>query len=69
MKAVVQFALAGGIEGDFEKAYSDIPRKPDGSKVALKPFAARAGKLAEMLSQLVAKLLAAKTATSEAVST
>ena len=49
-KAAVQFALASGIEGDFEKAYSDIPRKPDSKKVALKPFAARAGKLAEMLS-------------------
>ena len=38
-KAAITFALAGGVDGDFDKAYEDIPRKADDKKVALKPYA------------------------------
>ena len=59
-QTTIQFALASGIDGDYEKAFSEVPKKPDGKKVALKPFAARARKLAVMLSSLVNSLLAAR---------
>ena len=63
-KAAITFALASGIEGDYEKAFEDVPRRPDGKKVQLKPFAERAGKLSELLAKLVNKIAATKTSTS-----
>ena len=68
-KAAITFALASGIDGDFDKAYEDVPRKPDGKKVALKPFADRAGKLAKKLADLVTKIAAARALSNEAAST
>ena len=38
-KADLMFALASGIEGDFEKAFQDVPRHRDGKRVPWKPFA------------------------------
>ena len=67
-KAAITFALASGIEGDYEKAYEDIPRRPDGKKVQLKPFADHAGKLSELLAELVHKISAAKASTSVSAS-
>ena len=67
-KAAMTFALASGIEGDYEKAYEDHPRQPDGKKVQLKPFADRAGKLSELLAELVNKIVATKTSTSTSAS-
>ena len=67
-KAAITFALASGIEGDYEKAYQDHPRRPDGKKVQLKPFADRAGKLSELLAELVNKIVATKTSTSTSAS-
>lgn len=63
-KAPLTFALASGIDGDYEKAFEDIPRRPDGKKIQLKPFADRAGKSLELLAELVNKISAAKTWTS-----
>ena len=60
-KAAITFALASGIDGDYKKAFEDIPRRPDGKKVQLKPFADRVGKLSELLAELLSKLLATKT--------
>ena len=54
-KTAITFALASGIDGDFEKAYEDIPRRPNGKKVPLKHFADRAGELAELLSSSFAR--------------
>ena len=68
VKASLMFALASGIEGDYEKAYEDHPRRPDGKKVKLKPFADRAGKLSELLSNLLIKLHASKASTSTSAS-
>ena len=67
-KAALTFALASGIDGDYEKAFEDVPKKPDGKKVSLKPFADRAGKLSELLAELVHKISAAKMSTSVSVS-
>ena len=67
-KAAITFALASGIEGDYEKAYEDHPRPPDGKKVQLKPFADRAGKLSELLANLLIKLHASKASTSTSAS-
>ena len=67
-KAALTFAMASGIEGNYEKAFEDFPRRPDGKKVPLKPFADRARKLADLLAALVAKLSATKTSTSASVS-
>lgn len=67
-KTALTFALAGGVDGDFEKAFEDVPRRPDGKKVPLKPHADRAGKLADLLAALVAKISDAKTSTSASAS-
>ena len=67
-KTALTFALASGIEGNFEKAFEDVPRRPDGKKVQLKPYADRAGKLADLLAALVAKFTAIKTSTSASAS-
>ena len=67
-KAALTFAMASGIDGDYEKAFEDIPRRPDGKKVQLKPFADRAGKLSELLAELVHKISAAKASTSVSAS-
>ena len=42
--------------------------RPDGKKVPLKPHADRAGKLADLLAALVAKISDAKTSTSASAS-
>ena len=62
------FALASGIEGDFERAFQDVPRQPDGKMVPLKPFADRARKLSELLANIVLKMCATKTSTSTSAS-
>ena len=67
-RAAITFALASGIEGDYEKAFGDHPRRPDGKKVQLKPFADRAGKLSELLGNLLIKLHASKTSASTSAS-
>jgi len=67
-KAALTFALASGIDGDYEKAFEDVPKRPDGKKVHLKPFADRAGNLSELLAELVNKISAAKTSTSVSAS-
>ena len=67
-KAALMFSLVSGIEGDFEKAFQDIPRQPDGKRVPLKPFADRAGILSELLANLVLKMSATRTSTSTSVS-
>ena len=67
-KAVLMFALASGIEGDFEKAFQAVPRQPDGKRIPLKPFTDRAGKLSELLVNLVLKMSATKTSTSTSAS-
>ena len=67
-KAALTFALASGIEGNYEKAFEDFPRRPDGKKVPLKPYADRAGKLADLLAALVIKLSSTKTSTSASAS-
>ena len=67
-KTAITFALASGIDGDFEKAYEDIPQRPGGKKVPLKPFDGRAGELAELLSELIRKINASKTSTSASAS-
>ena len=67
-KTAITFALASGIDGDFEKAYEDIPRRSDGKKVPLKPFAGHAGELAELLSELIRKTNASKKSTSASAS-
>ena len=59
-KAALTFAMASGIDGDYEKAFEDIPRRPEGKKVQLKPYADRAGKLSELLAELLNKLLGTK---------
>ena len=67
-KAAIMFALSSGVEGDYEKSYEDHPRRPDGKKVPLKPFADRAGKLSELLAEILNKLLATKMSTSTSAS-
>ena len=67
-KAALMFALASVIEGDFEKAFQVVPRQPDGKGVPLKPFADRAGKLSELLANLVLKMSTTKTSTSTSAS-
>lgn len=67
-KAALMFALASGIDGDFEKAFRDVPRQPDGKRVPLKPFANRAGKLSELLADLVLKMSSTKTSISTSAS-
>ena len=67
-KTALTFALAGGVDGDFENAFKDVPRRPDGKKVQLKPHADRAGKLADLLATLVAKISDAKTSASASAS-
>ena len=67
-KAALTFAMASGIDGDYEKAVEDIPRRPDGKKVQLKPYVDRAGKLSELLADLVHKISAAKASTSASAS-
>ena len=34
-RAAITFATASGIDGDFEKAYADFPRQPDGKKCSM----------------------------------
>ena len=67
-KTALTFALAGGVDGNYEKAFEDVPRRPDGKKVPLKPHADRAGKLADLLAVLVAKISNAKTSASASAS-
>ena len=62
-KSALTFALASGIDGDYEKAFEDVPKRPDGKKVHLKPFADRTGKLSELLAELVHKIAADKMST------
>ena len=49
-RATITFATTSGIEGDYEKAYADFPKQPDGKKVQLKNYAERSGKLADRKS-------------------
>ena len=67
-KVALTFAMASGIEGNYEKAFEDFPRRPDGKKVSLKPYVDRAGKLSDLLATLVIKLSATKTSTSASAS-
>ena len=67
-KTALTFALAGGVDGDFEKSFEDVPRHSDGKKVQLKPYADRAGKLADLLAALVAKISDTKTSASASAS-
>ena len=67
-KAALTFALASGIDGDYEKAFEAVPKRPDGKKVPLKPFVECAGKLSELLAELVHKISAAKMSTSMSAS-
>ena len=54
-RAVVTLALAGGIQGDFQKAFSEFPKDADGKEVELKPFARQARKLAKQLTDTLSK--------------
>jgi len=59
-RAAVTLALAGGIQGDFERAFSEFPKGADGKEVDLKPFARRARKLAKQLDETLSKRAAAE---------
>ena len=67
-KTALTFALAGGVDGNYENALEDVPKRPDGKKVPLKPHADRAGKLADLLAVLVTKISDAKTSASASAS-
>ena len=49
-KTALTFALAGGVDGNFEKAFEDVPRRHDGKKVPLKPHADRADRKSTRLN-------------------
>ena len=67
-RAAITFATASGIDGDFEKAYADFPRQPDGKKVQLKNYAERSGKLADLLAKTLIKIASAKASASASAS-
>src|SRR5664279_3749516 len=54
-RAAVTLAMAGGIQGDYEKAFSEFPKDADGKEVDLKPFENQARKLAKQLSNMLSK--------------
>ena len=47
--------LRHGLEGDFDKAMSGLPRGPDGRLVALGSFAERSRELAQRLTETLEK--------------
>ena len=67
-RATITFATASGIEGDYEKAYADFPKQPDGKKVQLKNYAERSGKLADLLAKTLIKIATAKASASASAS-
>ena len=54
-RAAVTLALAGGIQGDFERAFSEFPKDADSKEVDLKPFARQVRKLAKQLSDTLSR--------------
>ena len=60
VRAAMMLALAGGIQGDFEKAFSEFPKNADGKEVDLKPFARQARKLAKQLNETLSRRAAAE---------
>ena len=46
-ESTLKLLLGHGLEGDYEKALSDFPRRPDGKPVPLKGVSAPAARLAE----------------------
>lgn len=59
------FAMASGIQGDYEKAFSTFPKDADGKEVELKPFVRQARKLAKQLQDTRAKRAAVEKRTAE----
>ena len=59
-RATVTLAMEGGIQGDFERAFSEFPKDADGKEVDLKPFARQTRKLAKQLSDTLSKRDAAE---------
>ena len=59
-RAAVTLALAGGIQGDFQKAFSEFPKDADGKEVDLKPFARQARKLSKQLNDTLSRRAAAE---------
>jgi len=67
-EVALTLAMGHGIEGDFQKAFSEFPRGPDGTPVDLVPFRKQAKRHAKRLAALVAQRAADrdKEATEEA---
>ena len=54
-EVALTLAMGHGIDGDFQKAFSEFPRGPDGTPVDLVPFRKQAKKHARRLAALVAQ--------------
>ena len=67
-RAAITFATASGFYGDYEKAYADFPKHPDGKKVQLKNYAERSGKLADLLAKTLIKIASTKSSASASAS-
>jgi len=52
-ETALALAMAHGIQGDFNKAMSEMPKGPDGQEIALAPFGREARELAKKLAVLV----------------
>ena len=52
-ETALALVMAHGIQGDFHKAVSEMPKGPDGQDIALAPFAREAREMARKLAILV----------------